>query len=225
MAFHWSWRGKGRATFKVTASGRSAHAGNAHPQGANAILQLAHTIQQIASLTNYTQNLTFNVGLVRGGSVINRVPHHAEVEVEMRAFDPQIFQAGIENMLALDGSSQVSSADGYPCRVSVDLLGQLAPWPRNPGGDELFAIWERIGNSLGLRAMAERRGGLSDGNNLWAHYPTIDGLGPSGGNAHCSERSEDSSKEQEYVKVDFIVPKALLNLLAVLRLIDHEPDE
>ena len=42
----------------------------------------------IASFTDYSQQITFNVGVVNGGSVVNRVPHHAEALVEMRAFSP-----------------------------------------------------------------------------------------------------------------------------------------
>ncbi len=213
---------KGLATFRLQVEGRSAHSGNAHPNGANALVQLAHTIQQIDALTDYTQDLTFNVGLALGGSATNRVPHYAEAQVEMRAFEPAVFQTGQERMLALDGDSQVSSTDGYPCRVSVSIERRTAPWPRNPGSEKLFAIWEEAGLKLGLRAIPEQRGGLSDGNHLWAHFPTLDGLGPSGGNAHCSERSDDGSKDQEYLLVNSITPKATLNLLGVLRLVTNE---
>jgi glutamate carboxypeptidase len=48
---------------------------------------------------------------------------------------------------------------------------------------------------------------------------TLDGLGPSGENAHCSERSEDGSKEQEYVLASSFVPKAVLNTVAIIGLI------
>lgn len=212
---------KGLARFRVQASGRSAHSGNAHPQGANAILQLSHTVQEIEAFTDYSQDLTFNVGVIQGGSEVNRVPHLAEAQVELRAFDPDVYQDAIERMYALEGSSKISSQDGYPCRVTVETLGRLAPWPHNPGSHKLFAVWELVGESLGLRAIPEQRGGLSDGNNLWSHFPTIDGLGPSGGNAHCSERSPDGNKDQEYVLVNSIVPKALLNYLGVLELLSR----
>ncbi|NLF65334.1 MAG: M20 family metallopeptidase, partial [Chloroflexi bacterium] len=58
----------------------------------------------------------------------------------------------------------------------------------------------------------------SDGNYFWDVLPCLDGLGANGGNAHCSERSEDGLKEQEYVRPDSLVPKALLNCVALLRL-------
>src|SRR5262249_19216226 len=43
---------KGRATWRVTVQGRGAHAGGKHRQGANAIVQMGHTVQQIAALTD-----------------------------------------------------------------------------------------------------------------------------------------------------------------------------
>ena len=210
---------KGRATYQVEVAGRSAHAGNNHAQGANAILQIAHTIQQVEALTDYANEITFNVGTVRGGSVVNRVPHTAHASVEMRAFSPQVFQDGIERMLALDGQTQVSSQDGFPCQVRVSLSEQTAPWPVNPATQRLYAIWSDAASNLGWQAITEKRGGLSDGNYLWQRFPTLDGLGPCGANAHCSESSPDGSKQQEYVEVSSFIPRALLNVEAIKRLL------
>ena len=160
---------------------------------------------------------------MQGGSVVNRVPHFAEARVEMRSFDPQIFEQGVERMLALDGGSQVSSFDGFPCRVRVELISRNPPWPRNPHTDRLFELWSDSAAAFGARLLPEQRGGLSDGNLLWNHHPTLDGLGPSGNNAHCSERSTDGSKEQEYVKLSSFVPKALINYTAITRLVKVTP--
>jgi len=217
---------KGRAEFLIQAEGRGAHAGNYHKQGANAILQLADTIQRVSALTDYDKQITFNVGVVNGGSVVNRVPHQAQALVEMRAFSPEIFSQGIQDVLALDGGTTISSGDGYPCRVSVQMKSRTHPWPRNPGSDHLLAVWEQIGNALGMRVVPEERGGLSDGNQLWEHCPVLDGLGPAGTNAHCSERSDDGSKDQEYMLIPSFVPKAALNVLSIVRLLEAnaEPD-
>jgi glutamate carboxypeptidase len=214
---------KGRATFQVRVQGRSAHAGNNHAQGANAILQIAHTIQQIAAFTDYEKQITFNVGTIKGGSVVNRVPHYAEAEVEMRAFSPIIFKEGYERILGLAGSSQVFSEDGYACQVSIQPVDQASPWPLNPGTEKLYNHWLKTAETLDLCVQREERGGLSDGNPLWDHFPTLDGLGPVGANAHCSERSTDGNKVPEYVRVSSFVPKALLNTIAILSLIN--PDE
>ncbi len=210
---------KGKATFRITAEGRSAHAGNAHTRGANAILQLAHTIQQVESYTDYANQITFNVGVVGGGVVVNRVPSQAEARVEVRAFSPEIFEEGVQKILVLDGSSDVSSHDGYPCQVKVELEDRTSPWPINKDTQALFTLWQQVGSELGLRITPETRGGLSDGNLLWEHFPTLDGLGPVGANAHCAEQSPDGSKEQEFALASSFVPKARMNVLALMKLL------
>jgi len=212
---------KGRATFQVVAEGRSAHAGNGHQHGANAILQLAQTIQQIASLTNYENGITFNVGTIKGGSVVNRVPHDAVADIEMRAFSPDVFQGGLDQINKLKEGKMIASADGYPCSVSIQTMAQTDPWPRNKKTESLFEMWSLAASDLGVRVIPESRGGLSDGNVLWKHIPTLDGLGPTGANAHCSEHTSDGSKVQEYVEVSSFIPKAILNILAILRILDN----
>lgn len=211
---------KGRATWRVNVTGRAAHAGGKHRHGANAITQLGHTVTRIAALTDYSRDLTFNAGLVSGGSGLNRVPHEASAEGEFRAFTPEVFEQGKKAILALAGKGEVESpVDRYPCEVAVEILSESRPWPRNPGTDRLLRLWQEAGRSLGMSVEPEERGGLSDGNFVWDAVPTLDGLGPWGDHGHCSERSADGSKEPEYVDVTSFVPKALLNCEAILRLI------
>ena len=211
---------KGMAIYRVTVEGKSAHAGSAHAEGANAIVQLASTVRCIAALTDYSRELTFNVGRVAGGTVTNRVPHHAEAWVEMRTFSPDIFDQGVAAALALASQPSVHSADGsFACRVTIEIAEQTAPWPRNPSTDRLLAVWQQAGAALGQPVVPEERGGLSDGNPLWPAFPILDGLGPVGANAHSSEQSADGSKEQEYVLASSLIPKAVLNATAILTLL------
>jgi len=210
---------KGRATWRITVSGRGSHAGGKHRHGANAIVQLAHTLQRVATLTDYSRDLTFNVGTVSGGTVLNRVPHEAVAEGELRAFTPEACADGKAALLSLAGSGEVRSiADRFACEIKVEILTESRPWPRNPGTDRLAELWCEAGCSLGLPVNIEQRGGLSDGNLIWDAVPTLDGLGPWGDNDHCSERSADGTKVPEYVNVTSFVPKAALNVLAIQKL-------
>ena len=203
---------KGMALYRIAIEGRAAHAGSAHPKGASAILQMARTIQQIHALTDYQRDITFNVGTVAGGTVINRVPHFAAASGEMRAFSPAVYDEGLARLLALNDQADVRSPkDDYPCRVDIRIVHQVSPWPRNEATDRLLTAWQQAAALLDLQVLPEERGGLSDGNPIWPHLPTIDGLGPTGRNAHCSEQSADGGKEQEYVVPASFVPKALLN--------------
>jgi glutamate carboxypeptidase len=94
--------------------------------------------------------------------------------------------------------------------------------PENAATGRLLDAYTRAAGRLGARIEPERRGGLSDGNFLAPHLPTLDGLGPAGGNAHASEWSDDpaSPKRPEYLEPASLLPKALLNTLAVAELAD-----
>lgn len=210
---------KGRGTWRATVTGRGSHAGAKHRHGANATVQLAHTIQRIAALTDYSRDLTFNVGTIAGGTVLNRVPHEAVAEGEFRAFTPEAYTHGKAALLALAGPGEVRSvADRYACTVGLEILTESRPWPRNADTDRLAALWCEAGVETGQRVNVEQRGGLSDGNLIWDAVPTLDGLGPWGDNDHCSERSADGSKLPEFVEVSGFVPKAVLNTTAILKL-------
>lgn len=211
---------KGRAVYDLEVHGRAAHAGSRHRNGANAIAEISRVIGRIEALTDHRENLTFNVGTIQGGSVVNRVPHYAAARVEMRAFTPEAYATGKHGILALNGPGEVKSlADGKACEVEVKLIEETAPWPVNDGTEMLCAVWEAAAGELGMKVFPEHRGGLSDGNYLWHCLPCMDGLGPAGDNAHCSERAEDGSKLPEYVIRSSFVPRALLNASAILKLI------
>jgi glutamate carboxypeptidase len=219
--FHILVKRKGMSTYRVRVTGKASHAGTAHAAGANAIVQMGEVIQKIAALTDYSRELTFNVGTVHGGTVTNRVPHECEALVEMRCYDKTTYDAGVAGILALNGYSTVQSkTDGYPCQTTVEVLRQTPPWPENAGSEKTFEFWRAAAEELGYEAIRSWRGGLSDGNFTWAAIPTLDALGPNGAYAHCSERAEDGSKDQEYCLPDSFVPKTLLNVAAVLKMIE-----
>lgn len=211
---------KGRATFTVRVEGRGAHAGGGHARGANAVVQLADLVTRLAGLTDYAADVTVNVGRIGGGTVNNRVPHEASATLEMRAFDPAAYARTKAAILALAGEGTVRSEDGHACKVAVTLEDETAPWPVNPGTDGLVDLWRGTGDELGFRVAREARGGLSDGNVLWMRFPTLDGLGPRGENSHCSEQGP--GKEQEWVDGSSFVPKAMLNLRAIERMLGSE---
>ncbi|UCG25422.1 MAG: M20/M25/M40 family metallo-hydrolase [Chloroflexota bacterium] len=211
---------KGMATYQITAEGKAAHAGSSHKRGANAITQLARTVNTVAGMTDYEREITFNVGTFEGGTVINRVPHRAVAYGEMRAHSPELLDEGIKRLLALSENTTIHSHTGdYACSVNVDIMRRWGPWPPNSASDGLLVYWKKAAEEMGAEIVREERGGLSDGNFLWDHVPTLDGLGPSGGNAHCSERSPDGKKDQEYLVLPSLAPKAILNTQAILHLL------
>jgi glutamate carboxypeptidase len=210
---------KGRATFSVRVDGVAAHAGGDHARGANAIVELAKVIDRLAALTDYDAGVTVNVGTIAGGTVINRVPHAAQAELEMRSFTMEGYQRTKAAILAIAGEGSVRTMGGHACRISVELEEESHPWPSNDRSDALFAYWQAAGARLNQPVLPQTRGGLSDGNVLWDAFPTLDGLGPVGDHSHCSEQSADGRNEQEWVDAESFVPKALLNATAIVDLL------
>jgi glutamate carboxypeptidase len=192
---------KGSVNLRIIAEGRGAHAGSRHHEGANAIVALSHVVPRIAALTDYSRNLTVNVGRISGGGPINRVPHQAACEVNIRAFDEIILQGAVEaiNELVAAPSEIHAVSDGFACRLRVETLSRNPAWPAQPATDTLIATWQNVASRLGIDLDVESRGGLSDGNYLSRFLPVLDGLGPFGRNGHASERSADGLKVPEYV--------------------------
>ncbi|MGJ8639611.1 MAG: M20/M25/M40 family metallo-hydrolase [Opitutaceae bacterium] len=211
---------KGRITYRVTASGLGAHAGSAHHDGVSAIALLAPIAQQIESWTDYDKGLTFNVGVISGGEGRNRVAQTATLEGEMRALDQEVFAHGRSMLVGLpEAVTYTVAGNERSGQLKLEILQEDAAWSANAGSQSLVDIWQSAGAELGIKVFGTSRGGLSDGNRFWETYPTIDGLGPSGGNLHASERCEQTGKLPEYVNRDSFVPKALLNCFALKRLL------
>ena len=205
---------KGRALYRVAAHGKAAHAGSSHAEGVNAIVALSEAVQSAAALTDYSAELTVNVGAISGGTVVNRVPHEAQFELEMRAFDPVTLTRACADLERLERPA----AQGVAA-IHVESMGVSPAWPLDARTQALADQWLTAAEKLGLPARLVKRGGLSDANYLCGLGPTLDGLGPSGAHAHCSERSADGSLVPEYVDVGSFVPKATLNALALVDLI------
>lgn len=207
---------KGRAEYRISAHGVAAHAGSAHEAGVSAIVSLCDAVKQVAALTDYGRQLTVNVGRIQGGTVLNRVAHEASAELEMRAFDPAVLREAGAALEMIAAAAREKSRAG----IAVECLGLSPAWPGGQRTLDLFGHWSSAASELGLGARSVPRGGLSDANYLCHLGPTLDGLGPSGANAHCSERSADSSKIPEFVETDSFVPKAAMSVLAITHLMD-----
>lgn len=219
--FHLVTERKGRSVYRLRSRGRAAHAGSSHADGINAITALCKAVCSVSEITNYAHGLTVNVGRIEGGTVVNRVPQDAVAELEMRAFDPQHLAAArlqVES-LATPASSPTAA------RIDVEILGDSPAWPAKGCTSRLVEVWQETALTLGLDIKPVSRGGLSDANYLHILGPTIDGLGPFGGNAHCSERSDDGTKVPEFVDTRSFIPKALLNLLSLKSLLSKPSPE
>lgn len=210
---------KGRADLRIAVRGKGAHSGN-HHTGASAIAQLAEVILAVEKLTDYEAEVTVNVGLVRGGEMCSKIPHYAEADVEIRALSEASLSATIAKIMSFNGYSTIASRDGkFRARVEVELIRQVPPCPASAGALRLLSLWQEAGRELGFRVDAYIRGGLSDANYFGRHIPTLDGLGPSGANAHTSQNLPEQGIEPEWMDRSSFATKAHLNISAILNLL------
>jgi glutamate carboxypeptidase len=191
-------RRKGTGAVTALVSGRAAHAGNNHRDGANALWALARFIEGVQGLTRYDEGVTVNVGRAAGGETTNTVPDRAEAQVDLRfttrasadALIASIRRVADEVALSLPGTG-------------IELQGgvQRLPLERTEASSRLLAEYAECARAHGLGdAEAALVGGGSDASTTSAlGIPSIDGLGPRGSGFHTKD---------ERIEVASLVPKA-----------------
>jgi glutamate carboxypeptidase len=191
-------RRKGTGAMTALVSGRAAHAGNNHRDGANALWALARFIDGVQGLTRYDEGVTVNVGRAAGGETTNTVPDRAEAQVDLRfttrgsadAVIASIRRVADEVALSLPGT-------GIELRGGVQRL----PLERTEASSRLRAEYGECARAHGLGdGEAALVGGGSDASTTSAlGIPSIDGLGPRGSGFHTKD---------ECIEVASLVPKA-----------------
>jgi len=174
---------KGVGGFVVTVTGRAAHAGVDFTSGANAIVELARQIEQIAGFTNLPIGLTVNPGVIRGGSRSNVVPAEASVDVDIRI-------ARLKDAGPLEKRFRALRAMDPRCSIAVTGGLNRPPMERTKAIGAWFAQARELAAEMGVTLEESATGGGSDGNFTAAlGVPTLDGLGAVGEGAHALNES------------------------------------
>lgn len=170
---------KGVGGFTVVVRGRASHAGLDYEAGASAVLELAHQITRIASLTDLRRGITLNPGLISGGTRCNVVAAEARAEIDIRVRRQRDADALERKLRALRPIDK---------RCTIEISGGLnrPPMERSPGTVRLFRTARKLATELGIDLEESVSGGGSDGNFTAAlGIPTLDGLGAVGEGAHA----------------------------------------
>jgi glutamate carboxypeptidase len=188
---------KGIADYHVTITGRAAHAGVEPEKGRNAIVEAAHRILELSALGERWPSVTCNVGVIEGGTRPNVVPERCLLKVDLRAQTTAEFEAagaGLETILAtrtVDGTTaDWERVAGHPVMEKSEAAARLV------------RLAQSIAAELGFSVRDAATGGASDANTTSAAgLPTLDGLGPIGGDDHSRD---------EWLDVSSIVPRTTL---------------
>jgi len=200
---------KGTVDLRLTVHGRAAHAGVEPEKGRNAILAAAHLIVELQALNGRWPGVTLNVGVIHGGTRPNVVADEAILEVDLRA-------TGREHLEAAEAAIRAAAARMLvpDTHVSVEETARHWPMEKLERSGRLVEHAQAIAGRLGFELADAATGGASDANTTAGlGVPSLDGLGPIGGNDHSPA---------EYLDVDSIVPRTAL-LAGLLLAVGRDP--
>ncbi len=194
---------KGTVDLRLTVRGRAAHAGVEPELGRNAVLAAAHQVIALQALNGRWPGVTCNVGVIAGGTRPNVVAEVAVLDVDLRSPTRRDLEAAEAEIHAIAAGVTVPDVV-----TTIEEMGRHWPMEKLPGAHRLVEHAVGIAGRLGFDLRDAATGGASDANTTAGlGVPTLDGLGPVGGNDHAPG---------EYLEVDSIVPRT--TLLAVLLL-------
>jgi glutamate carboxypeptidase len=185
---------KGGATFAIDVTGRAAHSGVNHADGASAIETLARKVQALHALTDYASGITTNVGLISGGMSTNTVAPSAQAKLDVRFCSLQQRELIFERIKAIVDAPGVPGTEARLTQTS-EFLPLEPQW-----SSELMLRYQASAARVGFDVDGEFTGGCSDaGFTASLGIPTLCGVGPVGGKAHT---------DGEYCCLDTLVPRA-----------------
>jgi glutamate carboxypeptidase len=185
----------GWAAYRLSAHGRSAHAGIEPERGVNAIDELCDALVETRALADPGRGTTINTGVIGGGTLANIVAAEAHALLDLRV-RVAAEQQRVDRALAALAPRRAGA------ELTLERLHARPAMERTPAIAAAFEHARAIAALLGLDLGEGSVGGTSDAN-LLAHHgvAVLDGLGPEGGGAHA---------EDEHIVVDSLVQRAAL---------------
>ena len=196
---------KGIADYHLSITGRAAHAGVEPEKGRSAIVEAAHQVLALHALNGRWPTVTVNAGVVHGGTRPNVVAERCELQVDLRASTREAFDAAASEIARLAASPTIADV-----RTELRRIASHPPMEKSEASDALVAMAVGIAGELGFELHDAATGGASDANTTAAlGLPTIDGLGPVGGDDHSVD---------EWLDVSSIAPRTTLLAALIARI-------
>ena len=200
---------KGILDTRLTVHGRAAHAGVEPEKGRSAILEAARVVRALHDLNGRWPGVTINVGKIAGGTRPNVVAERCELEVDVRATTADGLAEAEAAVRSIAATPEVRDTT-----IDANILVSWLPMEKLDRSGWLVWQAQTIAERLGFSVADTATGGASDANTTSGMgVPTLDGLGPIGGNDHSPA---------EYLEVDSIVPRTTM-LAGLLLAIGRDP--
>ncbi|MFN2543238.1 MAG: M20 family metallopeptidase [Actinomycetota bacterium] len=188
---------KGVTDMRIDITGRSAHAGVEPERGASAVLEAAHKVLALHELNGRWPGVTVNAGVLNGGTRPNVVAERCEIHVDIRAPELGALEEARIEAIRIGETNTVADTTSM-----VRLFENHLPMEKTEGTIRLLELAQEIAEELGFEIRDLATGGASDANTTAAAgVPTLDGLGPIGGDAHSPA---------EWLDLTSVVPRVAL---------------
>ena len=174
---------KGIAGFLFSITGIEAHASYCADEGASAITEAAHKIIELEKVKD-SDGLTFNCGVINGGTVSNTVPGKCEFKVDVRFSTNAEYEEACKLIKKISETVYVAG-----CSCTVKETNRRKAMELNDRNITLLNKANQIfiENGLSPLEIGERRGG-SDAADVSSYgIACIDSLGVGGESAHSKE--------------------------------------
>jgi glutamate carboxypeptidase len=201
---------KGILDTRLTVHGRAAHAGVEPEKGRSAILEASRLVRDLHALNGRWSGVTVNVGKIAGGTRPNVVAERCDLEVDVRSTNADGLHEVEAAIRELCATTEVADTT-----IDANVLVAWLPMEKLERSGRLVEHAQAIAERLGFDVHDTATGGASDANTTSGMgVPTLDGLGPIGGNDHAPA---------EYLDVESIVPRTTM-LAGLLLAIARDPE-
>lgn len=196
---------KGSIRYKVYVKGYATHAGANYAQGISAIKEAAHKILAIEAPSDQEQ-ITYNCGMITGGTAPNTVPGQAMFTLYNRYWKLNQRQEIRDHVEGIIAKSFIPGTES-----TFDIVGERLPMEATQDNYALAAHIDAVSQKCGFGKMApfKRSSGSDASYTTMAGVPSVCSMGPLGGRAHSTD---------EYMIADSLAERAKLLAAVVAQL-------
>ncbi len=185
---------KGILRYRYDITGIPVHAGT-YFGGASAVKEAAHKIIAIEE-KSLPGGVTYNCGVISGGTVMNTVPAGCSVGMDIRVSTEADIKEAERNLFEIGNKVYVEGTKTQTVKIS-----SRPPMERTEANGRLFADILAASEKFGLGTFTENSvtGGSDAAYTTLAGIPSVDDLGPLGGDYHTTD---------EWIKISSIAGSA-----------------
>ncbi|MBQ6875244.1 MAG: M20/M25/M40 family metallo-hydrolase [Lachnospiraceae bacterium] len=196
---------KGSIRYKVRVTGRASHARVHYAEGISAIKEAAWKILEIEKPSDQEQ-ITYNCGLLSGGTAPNTVPENAEFILYNRYWRMEQRQEIKDHVEGIIAKSFIPGTHS-----TFEIIGERLPMEATKDN---YALAEHINQvcqkyGFGERVPYMKSSGSDASYTTMAGAPSVCSMGPIGGRAHSTE---------EYLVAESLTSSAKVLAAAIMEL-------